>query len=838
MSGDATGPAGTSLLAGRVGAHVLIHARDEPREGDGFLAKLPGGGSGELFVLLSRAARESGSVVAALPGLLRLYGDAKSFWIGLPGLAAAPERAAWLAGKLGRDVFAPDGGFSTRPGAVAFAGHGMGGTGWWRFSPDVPAVLAGARFPAPEWEHLCPARPISAGPVVVEPVPAGVLVRRAAEAPASTLHPAFAVPADARFPQIVVGPGEVAPPPSAVAEMLNRLRDARPSLVVLAPDAAEHTWLAELALRTRQEFRVRPAGRYQPFPALLSQAADGGDQHVLETAAPPPGWVAAGPRSYRQGQGAAAVFADVVPSGLVLRRADGRLAAEIGPFDPAAWSLCLGSPGEVVGLALLVAADRLLSGLDAHRRATVRVRVAGELDPEAATALEWLAAQHPPAAPRPVRTTPAPNRPAVTAGNPAPLAVATTASPAVVPKPPPAAVPKPPPAAVPNPPPAAVPNPPPAAVPNAPRAPRPAVAAMDPSSASARPVTARPGAPVVTVAEPRRRPAEDVPAEAPAAEPEPPREPAGPEPVGEAAEPPETAGPAVREPEPAVPGPVEDGGPVVPMVLKDRASTAAEQNRFTSGAGEAFNQALATVNAALAAWPSMRQQGSTSGAKADYVAVCLYLGSGEAGGADLNDAVRAGRKGGVDGQIPCLVSGLRRLPTHRRAVLRQGRVDDSPEYGAAPGSLLVEPGFLSASMELDVTLPGADLDVLIWPATARRTSELVVSRPISETIFAAGARFKALAVRTGEASGDEEEEDGVIAPRTAALFRELAPDEEVTAELTERDRHVLEKLDRVLARRRKAELRVVDDPGIVSRLTGSMLEFRAEAGQPAVAVFR
>ncbi|SEF27729.1 hypothetical protein SAMN05421837_1031011 [Amycolatopsis pretoriensis] len=803
MSGDATAPVGTSLVAEQVGAHVLIHARDEPQEGDSFLATLSDGGSGELFVLLSRAARESGSVVEALPDLLRRYSDAGSFWIGLPGLAAAPARAAWLAGMLSRNVYAPDGGFSTRPGAAAFAGHGMGGTGWWRFSPDAPAMLAGVRFPVLRWEHLCPARPISAGPVVVEPIPAGVLVRRVADAPASTGHPASAVPADARFPQIVVGPGEAAPP-DAVAEILNRMRDARPSLVVMAPDAAAHTWLAELALRSRQEFRFRPAGRYQPFQALLSQTAGGGDQHVLEISAPPPGWVTAGPRSYRHGHGTEAVFADVVPSGLVLRREDGKLAAEIGPFDPAAWSLVLGSPGEVVGIPLLVAADHLLSGLDPHRRATVRVRVAGALDPEAATALERLATQRPSAARRPVRTTPAPSRPAGTAGNPVrPAAPAATSEPE--------------------------------ATVSASLAPRVAVAATDPSSSSARPTTAWSGAPVVTVAEPRRRPAVEVSAEPPAAEPESLREPAAPPTVRQPAQPQE---PAVHELEPAVAGPAEDEGPVAPVVLKDRASTTAEQNRFTSGAGEAFNQALATVNAALAAWPSMRQQGGTSGAKADYVAVCLYLGTGETGGAELNDAVRAGRKSGVDGQIPCLVSGLRRLPTHRRAVLRQGRVDDSLEYGAAPGSLLVEPGFLSASTELDVTLPGADLDVLIWPATARRTSELVVGRPISETVFAAGARFKALAVRTDEADSEDEEVDRVIAPRTAALFRELAPDEDVTAELTERDLHVLEKLDRVLARRRKAELRVVDDPGIVSRLTGSMLKFRAETGQSAMAVSR
>jgi hypothetical protein len=516
---------------------------------------------------------------------------------------------------------------------------------------------------------------------------------------------------------------------------------------------------------------------------------------------------------------------------LVLRRPGGKLAAEIGPFDPASWILDIGNPGEVVDVRLLVAVDHLLAALDDDRRATVRVRVSGELDNEAAAALERLAAgssrpvpSRPVAAAPPVgNALPAPERPAVTAGNPAPRPAAVP--PAVAAKNPPLALP----------PVVTATKPPVPVVPVAPRKPSPALAV---------PSAMMSGAPIATVSEPRRR-TEDQdtaggPAETSVAEPEAPR--AAPVERGltdrEPVEDP-LAGTPGSEPEPVAPGPVEDNGPVAPLVLAARASTTAEQNRFTSGAGEAFNQALATVNAALAAWPSMRQQGSTPGAKADYVAVCLYLGRGEAGGAELNEAVRAGLKGGVDGQIPCLVSGLRRLPTHRRAVLRQGRIEDSLEHGTAPGALLAEPGFLSASMELDVTLPGTDLDVLIWPATARRTSELVVSRPISEVVFAAGARFKALAVRTAEAvSSDEEEEDGVAAPRTAALFRELAPGEETTTELNENDLRVLEKLDRVLAHRRKAELRLVDDAGIASRMTGSMVEWQATVQQLAVAASR
>lgn len=246
---------------------------------------------------------------------------------------------------------------------------------------------------------------------------------------------------------------------------------------------------------------------------------------------------------------------------------------------------------------------------------------------------------------------------------------------------------------------------------------------------------------------------------------------------------------------------------------------------------------MASVNAALATWPSLRQ-GATAGFKADLVAVCLYLSRDQA--AQVNSAVRNGLPTPVDAHIPCLASGIRRLPTHRRAVLRQSVVGDAAEYRSAPGTLLTEPGFLSASMDLDITVPGAELDVLIWPASARRTAELMTGRPVDEAVFVAGARFKALAVRTAEDGGDSggDDAEGPVAPRVAALFRELAPSEQPSGgELDEQDQAVLAKLDRILARRQQRTLRLVDDPGLVGRLTTAMVEWRAaeSAGSTAAA---
>jgi hypothetical protein len=261
-------------------------------------------------------------------------------------------------------------------------------------------------------------------------------------------------------------------------------------------------------------------------------------------------------------------------------------------------------------------------------------------------------------------------------------------------------------------------------------------------------------------------------------------------------------------------------------------STASEQTRFTAAAGQAFGEALASVNTALATWPSLRQD-SSAGLKADLVAVCLYLSRDQAN--QVNTAVRNGQPAPVDAHLPCLVSGIRRLPTHRRAVLRQSVLADAAEH-SAPGTLLTEPGFLTASMDLDITVPGAELDVLIWPASARRTAELMSGPPVNEAVFLAGARFKALAVRTAE-DDDREDDEGPFAPRVAALYRELAPSEQPSGtDLDEHDQAVLAKLDRILARRHKGTLRLVDDPSLVDRLTTSMVEWQAVgAGSTAAA---
>ncbi|MFD9888093.1 hypothetical protein ACFWY9_02035 [Amycolatopsis sp. NPDC059027] len=1007
--------------------HVLVRRRDEAgldrlRIGAAPLSE------GELLVLATPGALQVPSLASALPELLREHlAGIELLWLGVGGLAADTEAAQRLAEDLGVEIAAPDGGLVAMPGAALYAGHGAGGTGWHRFSPDQLVRFHGARFPLPEWESWLPAGPVPLGAVVAAPVPCGLLVRSVSDA-STAVDTAFDVAVNQRFPKIVV----MTPSAAEVAELLGGFPPQPVMVVPATPEAAAHTWQIELALRLSRDVvfsagpqldgtTVVPGGAFRPFPIVLRQAADGGDQEVLAVAPPPPGWEREGQRSYRlAGSDGDPVLADVVPSGLVLRAADGDADpdAAAAPFDPARWTLTVGAAGQPVGLPVLAAAERLLEALPDGERAAVRVRIAGAPDREAAHALDHRAANRkptpPPApsrpgppssrplvpsrpAPRPstadsavprraFRSEPADSVPARPAGSWAPSGAQpmTPAVPAVPAGPVPPRVPPGPDGAVPRrgsgaePPdsgsgrpaggwaPAgsrsALPADP--AAPAAPSGPggvasQRAFGSGLPDSVPARPAEGRaPGGarpvpptgpgpvPPVVPSEldgvaPRRasrpEPADSVPARpvggwAPSAArpmtpavpavpagpgpgPVPPVAPSGPgsvspPPAGSQTAPPvvppaaaappsimttsgapvstvssgitpstvsgpskgsppreepaaetvrmetvevepeaeveaETAPAAGPSPQPAPPAETEPPAPsadaepappaspaLQPVAVPVRASTTAEQNRFVTAAGEDFGIALATVNAALATWPSMRVDESPAG-KADYVAVCLYLSRGEGAANLVNGALRTGEGAVLDGQIPCLMSGLRRLPTHRRAVLRQGKVAESLEHRGTPGTVLTEPGFLAASMDLDVTVPGADLDVLIWPASARRTSELMLSRPVGEAVFTAGARFKTLAVRSvsdEEREEPEDDPDALSAPKIAVLFRELAPGETLeSTDLDDRDRAALAKLDNVLAGRRSAALRLVEDPDTIARLTTSMVLWRDEA---------
>ncbi|WP_286900550.1 hypothetical protein [Thermocrispum sp.] len=790
--------------------HVVIRRRDEGPI-DPALVGLAALGPGELLVVATPAAHEVPRLVAALPTLLAGHLDGvESVLVAVGGLAMSSQDIQYLAGRLGTDVVAPDGGVAALPGAALYAGQGIYGTGWY----SSIGGFCGVRFPAMEWESWFPDSSLEVDGVVATPAPCGLVVGETTD---------LTVPADPRFPKLVV---DSSVSPEGVAALLGELPDEPIVVVPRSPDVLSPEWLTAVADTLGRDVLFSPGVQvmtgsgtpstyvpggdgealFHPFPLLVRQQAGSDGQEVLQVAAPPEGWHENGPWSYRY-SGPGEVVADVVPSGLVVRSAhDGELdpddPAVTDPFDPSGWTMRLGTPGRVVGLPVLVAAENLLAGLSDQQRDAVQVRMVGDMDDEAAHALDRFAgARSRAAAAARAGTrngTPARSAAESPAGQAGPEPVAEQSEPAAATN----------------------------------------VGGMPPIvTVSGPPVATVSGMPAVDgqdddgdeLAEDEAE-AEEYEEQAEEAEPAPPPEYATETPRVDVPRP-ERVPHVQATPQIDISSQPTDAGA---LRLPARVSTSAEQARFTAALGEDYPIALATVNAAMATWPSLRLD-TSPGAKADFAAVCVFLGSGAGNASAVNSAIRVGRPGIIDGHVSCLMSGLRRLPTHRRAVLRQGKMNASLEHLAKPGTILTEPGFLTASTELDVTLPDADLDVLIWPCSARRTSELVANRPVDEAVFLAGARFKALAVRTAEENEeDDEEREGPPAPKVAVMYRELAPNEKpVSTELDERDLAVLAKLDNVLAQRHSSRLRLVEDPEVVERLTQSMVVWQQQTAAVA-----
>ena len=260
------------------------------------------------------------------------------------------------------------------------------------------------------------------------------------------------------------------------------------------------------------------------------------------------------------------------------------------------------------------------------------------------------------------------------------------------------------------------------------------------------------------------------------------------------------------------------------MRIADRASTEDEQRRFTAAARDEFTNSLAMVNTALSTWPVLRRDDS-AGAKADHVAVAVYLGHSEARATALNAALRSGSAPAWDSYLPCLISGLRRLPVHRRGVLCHGEAPDRDDPRWRVGAVLTDRAFRTASADLEIVVPGADADILIWSRTGRQVS--ILDPTLDEVVFAPGARFRTLAVDTAT---DEPAEGAVAAPdprppKVAILLRELLPAEQPAgAALDDADQLALRRLSGALARRRSGQLRQVDDPDAAARTTAAGLE--------------
>jgi len=808
-SAHSPSPAGGVLLTEQCGPHVLLRRGDETPRETAVLSTIPAVPGTVLFLASSGAHRHPALFDTIKDRLTTLCSSAEgasleAAWLGVSDLGHAQGTCGpWLKGvadDCGLDVFAPDGPLTAGRGIGLYVNHGTGGTGWRRFGPGCSgAVVMSSRFPMPSWEYELPHSPVVAQGAVAECIPAGLAIRPEGDRPVGLSDAAFQVPLNLRIPKLVVG----AVAPAAVVEIINRLSAQAQADLLLVPAALTVTapeWSRTLARLLGRAITITTGLQVMgkdglvrtvvpdasatepltPLATMLRQSPGGEPPQVIDIAPAPEGWQLDGANRYRL-LSSLDVIAEVVPGGVHVLL-DGEESAVGTRFDPKWWTLALGAHGREVTERELDAAQLLIDQFGpAHRRAS-RIRPLGTFDPAAIAALEsraWSLRERESAAPPPrfvhgVDARPPVEKAPVVEEEAAPVpAVRKSSGPSVL-------------AAGPVRESVAAQRPETIAAPAAGAPPvdePPAVA-----QAVAAPVVAAPPPPVVpivTVSGPVTPPI--------AAEPERPVEPPLPEPEPEA--------PVVREVRAAT-----------VVEFADRSSTATEQSRLAVSAGTHYTEALAAVNVGLSAWPMLRPE-----AKADYVAVCLLLGTGAAGAVALNQGLAEGAPEPFDGYLACLTSGLRRLPTHRKVVLRQEKLHGRQPYPV--GTVLVEPGFLSASGQLDVTTPGADLDVLIWPATARRTSELFMGRAFEETVFHGGCRLKVLGLRA-----DESEQDGdVPRPRQALLVRELLPGEDPGA-ADARDAVALAKLDQAWRTRRAAAARLVDDEDHVARLTTPMPE--------------
>ncbi|MEU7363559.1 MULTISPECIES: hypothetical protein [Streptomyces] len=188
-------------------------------------------------------------------------------------------------------VLAPAGPVVVAPGGALFAPPGPDGAGgWWRFSPGLHARPLGLRHPVPSWEdaalHLTSE---AVAGYAVEPIPAGVHIRRAEPLPDTGQAVGASIPVDGQRLALVVGvPGTAPVGAEALTELLTRLPPrARHATRLIPGDARD-------LLPTGQETADLLGAEVEivsGVPALL-ESADGTAKEavVLITADGEPSW--------------------------------------------------------------------------------------------------------------------------------------------------------------------------------------------------------------------------------------------------------------------------------------------------------------------------------------------------------------------------------------------------------------------------------------------------------------------------------------------------------------------------------------------------------------------
>jgi hypothetical protein len=224
-----------------------------------------------------------------------------------------------------------------------------------------------------------------------------------------------------------------------------------------------------------------------------------------------------------------------------------------------------------------------------------------------------------------------------------------------------------------------------------------------------------------------------------------------------------------------------------------RRSSEKERAEFRSLAQPVWERHSATVNRAMTRMPALRGP-QVDAARTDLVAVHLYLSDSH------GELTPPGEATPDDSGLPgcytaCLASGLCRLPSYRGVAVRGGLSADEGIERFVPGSVLREPGPVSAlPLGVAAGLSAAAGGFVIWSSTGRRVRPLLGSVPglgADEVVFPPGTGLRVLDVRSA-------------GPAPIVLLSEVlgsgpAADDR-RGGLDDADRATLERLDEALRR--------------------------------------
>jgi len=281
---------------------------------------------------------------------------------------------------------------------------------------------------------------------------------------------------------------------------------------------------------------------------------------------------------------------------------------------------------------------------------------------------------------------------------------------------------------------------------------------------------------------------------------------------------------------PAAAGPVVPGqppttggvaGPPVPpsrvvLLARDHRSSAQDRLRYRESAAR-YQSYVVAVRRMLTQRPGLRAAAAGDAEDAvvtDFAAVLDFLADDHRGAAA---ALRTAGPAG-DPRMPCVISGLRRLPSFTGAVFSSASVAGPAASGYVTGAIVTEPAFVYATSSRLVALEG-NIGYVIWSQTGKRVAALAADAGRHEIIFAAGTTYKVLQVdlgrpRTGQARVFLREASWSGRPGGAAR---PSPVSQPGKEPDEMDRRVLDRLVTAAALRDD----VAAEDQVPGRLAGS-----------------